>query len=149
MTMSYLSDFVYGATDGVITTSAISLASVGAGLPSVMPVILGFANLLSDGFSMATSSYFAEDTKENHKSPFLTAIFTYISFVSIGILPIIPFLFSAIPKNMQVLMSIILTMLALGVIGGVRRKILRTVILGTLVTSISYITSVAIREAST
>jgi vacuolar iron transporter family protein len=54
---SYLRDFVYGAIDGLVTTFAVVTGVIGAGLPSSVIIILGFANLLADGFSMAVSNY--------------------------------------------------------------------------------------------
>ena len=53
----YLKDIVYGANDGIITTFAIVAGVAGAGLGSKVIVLLGFANLLADGFSMAASNY--------------------------------------------------------------------------------------------
>ncbi len=54
---SYLSDFVYGGIDGAITTFAIVAGVMGASLSSGVILILGLANLLADGFSMAASNY--------------------------------------------------------------------------------------------
>ena len=56
-TPSYLKDFIYGAIDGAVTTFAIVSASVGAGLSSGVIIVLGLANLLADGFSMAASNF--------------------------------------------------------------------------------------------
>jgi VIT1/CCC1 family predicted Fe2+/Mn2+ transporter len=47
-----IENFVYGATDGTVTTFAVVAGVVGASLPSTIIVILGFANLFADGFSM-------------------------------------------------------------------------------------------------
>ena len=52
-----ISDAVLGGIDGCITTFAVVSGSVGAGFPSSVAVILGFANLFADGFSMAVSNY--------------------------------------------------------------------------------------------
>ena len=52
-----ISDAVLGGIDGCITTFAVVSGSVGAGFPSSVAVILGFANLIADGFSMAISNY--------------------------------------------------------------------------------------------
>lgn len=52
-----ISDAVLGGVDGCITTFAVVSGSVGAGFPSSVAVILGFANLFADGFSMAVSNY--------------------------------------------------------------------------------------------
>jgi VIT1/CCC1 family predicted Fe2+/Mn2+ transporter len=54
---SYLRDFIYGGVDGVITTFAVVSGVAGAGLGSGVIIILGSANLLADGFSMAVSNF--------------------------------------------------------------------------------------------
>jgi VIT1/CCC1 family predicted Fe2+/Mn2+ transporter len=54
---SYLGDFVLGAIDGCVTTFAVVSGAVGANLPHGVAIILGFANLAADGFSMAASNY--------------------------------------------------------------------------------------------
>ncbi|MCG8332532.1 MAG: VIT1/CCC1 transporter family protein [Chitinophagales bacterium] len=53
----YLGEFVYGGIDGSVTTFAVVAGSVGAGLDSAIIIILGFANLLADGFSMSVGAY--------------------------------------------------------------------------------------------
>ena len=55
--VSYLRDWVYGGIDGTVTTFAIMAGVVGANLSSSVVVILGIANLLADGFSMAAANY--------------------------------------------------------------------------------------------
>jgi len=52
-----IEDFVYGATDGAVTTFAIVAGVVGASLSPSIVIILGFANLFADGFSMAMGNY--------------------------------------------------------------------------------------------
>lgn len=54
---SYLRDWVYGGIDGAVTTFAIVAGSVGAELSNTVVMILGLANLLADGFSMAAANY--------------------------------------------------------------------------------------------
>jgi VIT1/CCC1 family predicted Fe2+/Mn2+ transporter len=54
---SYLRDWVYGGIDGTVTTFAIMAGVVGAELSAPVVIILGVANLLADGFSMAASNY--------------------------------------------------------------------------------------------
>lgn len=53
----YVGDLVYGANDGIITTFAVVAGVAGAALSSRIVLILGVANLLADGFSMAASNY--------------------------------------------------------------------------------------------
>jgi VIT1/CCC1 family predicted Fe2+/Mn2+ transporter len=54
---AYIKDMVYGANDGIITTFAIVAASIGGGFSSTVILVLGIANLLADGFSMAASNF--------------------------------------------------------------------------------------------
>ncbi len=54
---SYLRDWIYGGIDGAVTTFAIIAGVIGAGLQPYVIMILGLANLLADGFSMAASNY--------------------------------------------------------------------------------------------
>ena len=54
---SYLRDFIYGGVDGIITTFAVVSGVAGASLASGVVIILGAANLVADGFSMAVSNY--------------------------------------------------------------------------------------------
>ena len=54
---SYIRDWVYGGIDGAITTFAIVAGVVGANLSTRVILILGVANLLADGLSMAASNY--------------------------------------------------------------------------------------------
>lgn len=53
----YLSDFTLGAVDGSVTTFAVVAGVAGAALANHVVIILGLANLLADGFSMAVSNY--------------------------------------------------------------------------------------------
>jgi vacuolar iron transporter family protein len=52
-----LKDTILGAVDGTITTFAIVAGSVGGGFSTAVIIVLGFANLLADGLSMAVSNY--------------------------------------------------------------------------------------------
>jgi VIT1/CCC1 family predicted Fe2+/Mn2+ transporter len=62
---SYLRDWVYGGIDGAVTTFAIVAGVVGAQLSNRVVLILGVANLVADGFSMAASNY--SGTKTEHE----------------------------------------------------------------------------------
>ena len=54
---SYLRDWVLGGIDGAITTFAIVAGVAGAGLSHTVVIILGVANLIADGISMAAGNY--------------------------------------------------------------------------------------------
>ena len=98
----YLPEFVYGGIDGIITTFAIVAGAVGASLSTGIILILGFANLFADGFSMAISSYLSAksenklESKHPHKhfhvkAPQKTALATFTAFVIIGFIPLLSF----------------------------------------------------------
>ena len=62
---SYLKDMVYGANDGIVTTFAVVAGVAGASLDPVIVILLGLANLLADGFSMAASSFLASRSERD------------------------------------------------------------------------------------
>ena len=68
----YLGEFVYGGIDGSVTTFAVVAGSAGAGLESSIIIILGFANLIADGFAMSVGSYLSTKSEkqkyEKHKA---------------------------------------------------------------------------------
>lgn len=55
--VSYLRDYVYGGIDGAVTTFAIVAGVAGAELSTGIVLVLGLANLLGDGFSMAAGNF--------------------------------------------------------------------------------------------
>jgi len=59
----HFDDFIYGSIDGAVTTFAIVAGVVGASLPAGIILILGFANLFADGFSMAAANYQASKAR--------------------------------------------------------------------------------------
>jgi len=64
--VSYLREWVYGGIDGVVTTFAIVAGVVGASLSPAIVIILGLANLIGDGFSMAAGAYSSARTDEDN-----------------------------------------------------------------------------------
>jgi VIT1/CCC1 family predicted Fe2+/Mn2+ transporter len=62
---NYLRDWIYGGIDGSVTTFAVVSAIAGARLSPWIILVLGFANLFADGFSMAASNYLG--TKAEHE----------------------------------------------------------------------------------
>lgn len=148
----YLPEFVYGATDGTITTFAIISAVSGASLSTAVVLILGFSNVLADGFSMASSNYLsqqsASETQRVGKAPTKTAVATFVSFVFIGSIPLLPFaLFYNTPSVNAFVISIVATLLTFLVIGYARghvlgdhpvRTSLKTLLIGGVASAIAY-----------
>ena len=93
----YISEFVYGGIDGLVTTFSVVSAAAGGGLGVKTVLILGFANLFADGFAMSIGSYSAAesdigDSKNNTKTPFKIGLATFLSFNIVGLLPLIIYL---------------------------------------------------------
>lgn len=62
----YLGQFVYGGIDGSVTTFAVVAGASGAHLDSAIILILGFANLIADGFSMSVGSYLSSKSERQN-----------------------------------------------------------------------------------
>lgn len=60
----YIADAVLGAIDGCVTTFAVVAGATGGALSPQVVVILGLANLVADGFSMAISNYHGTRSEE-------------------------------------------------------------------------------------
>ncbi|MCH7399626.1 VIT1/CCC1 transporter family protein [Belliella sp. DSM 107340] len=62
----YLREFVYGGIDGAVTTFAVVAGAVGANLDPSIIIILGFANLLADGFSMSVGAFLSSKSDQEN-----------------------------------------------------------------------------------
>ncbi|MDX1666270.1 MAG: VIT1/CCC1 transporter family protein [Saprospiraceae bacterium] len=211
----YLGEFVYGGIDGCVTTFAVVAGSVGGGLDSVIILILGFANLLADGFSMSIGAFLSTrselDNYRKHrkreylevknipesereeirqiyrqkgfrgellekvvevitsdrdrwvdemmkdelgmmketKSPYLIGGVTYFSFVMVGLIPLVIYVWDFLigfPGD-RFLMTCILTGLAFAFIGFLKsyvteanrwKAVLETLLLGAIAAGVAY-----------
>lgn len=94
----YLPDLIYGANDGVVTTLAVISGVVGASLSSTVILVLGFANLLADGFSMGASNVLARRSETSSAQlPSLLhsarhGLATFLGFVLAGFGPLLAYL---------------------------------------------------------
>ncbi len=126
----YLAEFVYGGVDGTITTFAVISGSLGATLGSPIILILGFANLFADGFSMAVSNYLSRRSQESldggftgsakEKAPIYTALATFVAFVVIGFIPLFSFVLALFYPPLELYsyqLSIFLTAIAFCLVG--------------------------------
>jgi len=123
-----LRDAVFASNDGLITTFAVVAGAYGASLSPSIVLILGFANLFADGISMSAGTYLGakseieyESAEEkgvlSHLSPLKNGVVTFMAFVSVGLIPLIPFIFSI--GNMF-LFSALLVAVTLFAIGSLR-----------------------------
>lgn len=62
----YVGDMVYGALDGIVTTFAVVAGAAGANLAPGVVIVLGFANLIADGLSMAVGNYLSLKSEQDY-----------------------------------------------------------------------------------
>ena len=62
----YMGEFVYGGIDGSVTTFAVVAGAAGGGLGANVILILGFANLIADGFAMSVGSYLSNKSEQDN-----------------------------------------------------------------------------------
>ena len=182
-------DAVLGGIDGCVTTFAVVSGVVGAGFSPVVAVVLGFSNLVADGFSMAVSSYESiktsrefiqsvRDTEQHHieqvpegekeeirqifrnkgfsgevlenivsticsdqrlwidtmlteehgiqktgRDPLKAAFATFVSFVIVGSVPLVPLLLPAAETGTKFTMSAVLAALMFFSIGALKSRV--------------------------
>ena len=126
----YLPDLVYGANDGIITTFAVVSGVVGASLSKTVILILGFANLLADGFSMGASNYLARrsnvesDASDDRTDALRHAAATIFGFVIAGMTPLIAYVVP-IGDGIRLPTAVGLTAAALFAVGASRSFVTR------------------------
>lgn len=150
MFKKYLPEFVYGGVDGIVTTFAVIAGATGATLSAHVILILGFANLFADGFSMAASNYLSHTEKNPERHPFKTAFATFVSFVIIGFIPLFSFVIAPISpffETYKIESTVTFTALAFLIVGYIKghvarrhkgRTMLETIAIGGVAAIIAY-----------
>lgn len=216
-----ISDAILGGIDGCVTTFAIVSGAIGAGFSASVALILGFANLFADGFSMAISNYeankaqqeFADNIRkteaehikhvpdgereeirqifqqkgfegetlekivhtitqnktlwietmltEEHgiqvqpPSALKAALTTFIAFLVVGAIPLIPFLVSFLTVNQQFMISTVLAAIMFFSIGMLKSLVFAkpmlysgfsTLLTGGTAASLAFLTGYILRE---
>jgi len=136
----YLSEFVYGGIDGAVTTFAVVAGATGAGFDLNIILVLGFANLIADGFSMSVGSYLSKkseielmqkrrESTKDQPSPVINGVTTYLSFILFGLVPLlaysVDFIFDLNSDNLFPI-SILLTATAFSAIGFLKSRVAKT-----------------------
>jgi VIT1/CCC1 family predicted Fe2+/Mn2+ transporter len=128
----YVRELIYGANDGVITTFAVVAGVAGGGLPLRVVLIIGAANLLADGLSMAAGNYLsirayesvleAQGLPEEEAFPLRHGGATFLAFVLAGTVPLVPYTIPILSID-RFGSSIMLTLAALFAVGASRALI--------------------------
>lgn len=130
----YLRDLIYGAHDGIITTFAVVAGVTGGQLSTRVILVLGIANLLADGFSMAAGAFLSMRSEEaaqeggtraaGVENPLKHGLATFVAFVTAGVVPLVAYLVP-LPSDERFPVSIVLTHVTLFVIGASRSYVTR------------------------
>ena len=220
----YLGEFVYGGIDGSVTTFAVVAGSAGANLPVEVVLILGFANLIADGFSMSVGNFLSVkseidnynkhkrteyweidnipdaekeeireiyikkgfkgelldqivntitsdrelwvnemmkeelEMQEPNKSPYHTAGATFISFIIVGLIPLLVYIYQLLAEiqlENTFLIASVLTGMAFIIIGYLRsyvthtnklKSIFQTLLLGAIAAGLAYYVGVFLKQ---
>ena len=128
----YIRELIYGANDGIITTFAVVAGVSGGGLPIRVVLIIGAANLLADGLSMAVGNYLAirshesvleaQNLPEEEASPFRHGLATFVAFAVAGIVPLLPYTLADLAVD-RFVSSVVMTLVALFGVGASRSLI--------------------------
>ncbi|HEU0012594.1 MAG TPA: VIT1/CCC1 transporter family protein [Longimicrobium sp.] len=131
MLRHYLRDLVYGASDGIVTTFAVVAGVAGAALPARTVLILGIANLLADGFSMAAGNYLSIRSDEAVRAfrgeavaepfPQRHGLATFAAFCVAGMVPLLPYLLAPVPQRFP--LAVAATLVAMFAVGALRSSI--------------------------
>lgn len=158
----YLSEFVYGGIDGAVTTFAVVAGATGARFDTKVILVLGFANLIADGFSMGVGSYLSSKSEQelmvkrkesiaDEPSPVINGATTYVAFILVGLVPLLAYTFDFIldlSLDNLFLITSCLTALAFAGIGYLKSRVARapilrsmfeTIILGVIAASLAYV----------
>jgi VIT1/CCC1 family predicted Fe2+/Mn2+ transporter len=121
----YLPDLVYGANDGIITTFAVVSGVVGASLSQRIILILGFANLIADGFSMGASNFLARRSyadagdRADRPEALKHGTATFLGFIVAGVVPLLAYV-APVPDESQFAIAVVLTLSTLFAVGASR-----------------------------
>ena len=128
----YVRELIYGANDGIITTFAVVAGVAGGGLSLRVVLIIGAANLVADGLSMAVGNYLsirshesvleAQNLPEEETFPTRHAIATFLAFVVAGAVPLLPYVLPDLPVD-RFIASIALTFATMFAVGASRAAI--------------------------
>lgn len=89
----------------------------GTKLGTTAILVVGFASLFADGFSMASSDYLASKAEAARKkndgqeegpeeeNPKIGAFFTFLAFILVGVVPLVPYFFVVVASSTSFIIS--------------------------------------------
>lgn len=119
----YLSEFMYGGIDGIVTTFSMIAGALGGNIDHKTILVLGISSILADAYGMGVSRYLSSEIEIKQgilkeKTAIMSAIATFIAFILIGIIPLLPFFF--FEKDTAQMIAVILGSIAFFKIGSIK-----------------------------
>jgi VIT1/CCC1 family predicted Fe2+/Mn2+ transporter len=129
----YLRDIVYGASDGVVTTTAVIAGAAGAAFEPRVGIVLGIANLVADGLSMGASNYLGlkseleqRGASVSEEAPWRHGVVTVLAFAVAGAVPLLSYAAVGLSERARFALGLFLAFVVLAVVGGARSLFLHS-----------------------
>lgn len=161
----FLREIVFGANDGVVTAIGFLVGISGAVTDQKLIVIAGVLTVIAGAASMALGNYLGvksqnefyqtrkvENVSWVETNPVLAGTIMGISYLIAGFPPLLPFIFAK-PATRALIMSIIVSIVVMGLIGFIRwllskrnlgGKVTETIIIGIIAAGIGFLAGEAL-----
>mgnify|MGYP000375782336 CR=1 FL=1 len=126
---TYIRNFIFGVEDSLVSTVGLISGIAAAGVSKGNIFLTGIILIFVEAFSMGAGSYLSESSAEEYakaKKSFSIqgALIMFFSYFAAGFIPLSPYLIFEI--NLALVVSIILSLLALFILGTVSGQISKT-----------------------
>ncbi|HMQ01908.1 MAG TPA: VIT1/CCC1 transporter family protein [Candidatus Doudnabacteria bacterium] len=127
----FVRNFTFGVEDSLVSTVGLLAGIAVAGVDQRSIIITGLVLIFVEAFSMAVGSLISERSVEEYQAkattslnnPVRGSIIMFFSYVIAGFIPLAPYFYST--GNTSVILSVVLTLLALFILGAVNAKMFR------------------------
>ncbi len=128
----YVRNFTFGVEDSLASTVGLLSGIASASQANRTIVITGLVLIFTEALSMGIGSFLSDQSVQEysrHKDVSLSrsipsALIMFISYLIAGIIPIAPYMW--LPSPYSLYLSIVLAILALGLLGAINAKISHT-----------------------
>ena len=128
----FIRNFTFGVEDSLVSTVGLLAGIAVAGPDHKSIIITGLVLIFVEAFSMAVGSLISErsvetyETGENtsYSKPFKGGVIMLLSYIAAGFIPLSPYFYST--NTNAVIASVILTLVALFLLGAVSAKMFRS-----------------------
>ncbi len=130
--ISYLRNFVFGVEDSLVSTVGLLSGIAIAGVTRETLFVTAIVLISVEAISMSAGSFLSESSVEAYstksdsptKNSYLSTFIMFVSYFISGFIPLIPYLI--FPTTKAFFISIVASILALGVLGVISAKISKT-----------------------